>query len=127
MELDLVYSQSSGALWLADSKNGRAFVAYGYSGKGSGQNQPGSEAIRSHGPIPGGMWRIGVAIVHPTLGQAAIPLSPVGHSAHGRSGFYIHGDNRKADRSASSGCIILPWNVRQCIIACCCRALEVIP
>ena len=37
-------------------------------------------------------------------------LTPVGHNALGRDGFLIHGDNTRHD--ASTGCIILPRDVR---------------
>jgi hypothetical protein len=34
---------------------------------------------------------------------------------YGRSAFLIHGDNFQNDRSASSGCIILPRTVRETV------------
>jgi hypothetical protein len=37
-------------------------------------------------------------------------LTPVGHTALGRSQFLIHGDNVRHD--ASQGCIILPRDIR---------------
>lgn len=65
------------------------------------------------GPIPKGRWRLGYRQHHPRLGPAAIPLDPEeGTATKGRSGFFIHGDNGRGDRSASSGCIILPKLVR---------------
>ena len=39
-----------------------------------------------------------------------MPLTPVGHDALGRSGFFIHGDSIKG--GASHGCIVLPRPVR---------------
>ena len=39
----------------------------------------------------------------------------VSSDAHGRSGFLIHGDNSKGDKSASEGCIILGPDVRKAI------------
>jgi hypothetical protein len=48
------------------------------------------------------------------MGNYHIGLTPdPGNDMHGRSGFYIHGDNGKGDRSASEGCIILPRAVRE--------------
>jgi hypothetical protein len=40
-------------------------------------------------------------------------LSPVGHDAHGRSSFLIHGDNSLGNHTASHGCIILSRMVRE--------------
>lgn len=82
------------------------FVAAGYSGKGRFINDPTATARPSEGPIPIGIWTIGRAFTHSRLGAEAIPLTPVipGY----RTGFYIHGDNARGNRSASTGCIILP-------------------
>jgi hypothetical protein len=41
-----------------------------------------------------------------SLGPYVIALEPVGHSALGRSGFKVHGDNAFQNFSASEGCII---------------------
>jgi len=40
-------------------------------------------------------------------------LTPVGHDAHGRTDFRIHGDNQTGD--ASHGCIIMAHGVREVI------------
>jgi hypothetical protein len=37
-------------------------------------------------------------------------LTPDGHDARGRDGFLIHGDNTRHD--ASTGCVILPRDIR---------------
>jgi hypothetical protein len=39
-------------------------------------------------------------------------LSPVGHDAHNRLNFRIHGDNKHLNHTASEGCIILPKSIR---------------
>lgn len=44
-------------------------------------------------------------------------LDPVGHAAHGRTLFRIHGDSRLSPGTASEGCIILPRHVRAQISA----------
>lgn len=116
--LEFMYVQSTGAIFICDSEDGRTLVARGYSGKGSAINAGDFEKVIATGPIPRGLWRIDPAIVHVRLGKIAIPLRPQGHDAHGRSGFYIHGDNRFGDRSASSGCIILSKAVREFIEFC---------
>jgi hypothetical protein len=51
-------------------------------------------------------------------------LTPVGHDAFGRDGFLIHGDNLTHD--ASTGCIILPPEIRDMIAASEDRDLEVV-
>jgi len=40
-------------------------------------------------------------------------LSPIGHNAHGRTAFRIHGDSGIRPGTASEGCIILPLAIRQ--------------
>jgi hypothetical protein len=40
-------------------------------------------------------------------------LSPIGHNAHGRTAFRIHGDSRLRPGTASEGCIVLPLAIRQ--------------
>lgn len=122
--LDLVYEQYSGGIYLADYQDARALMATGYSGKGTARNCPDREAEKGVGPIPRGMWRLSPPIHHPKLGPCAIRLSPIGHAAHGRSGFFIHGDS--ADGDASSGCIIAPRGVRQAIVSLGCATLLVV-
>jgi hypothetical protein len=107
------YDQSTGDLLDPDGR----FVGTGYSGAGrklaDGRNNGKLEAEVGKGPIPRGLWRIGPSRTHPQLGPIAMPLTPVEHDAHGRSGFYIHGDNTAGD--ASHGCVILGRAFRQII------------
>jgi hypothetical protein len=99
------YSQSTGQL----SRNG-SLVATGYSGTGPGRNNSSAEGTRNLGPIPRGHYHIGPAHDTQTHGPHVMDLTPVGHNALGRDGFLIHGDNTRHD--ASTGCIILPRDVR---------------
>ena len=96
------YAQATGALAL----NGTV-VGTGYSGHGEGRDNPRCEAVIGVGPLPRGRWRIGAWHDHPRLGPCVAMLSPLGHDAHGRSAFFIHGDNRAANHTASDGCIVL--------------------
>lgn len=102
------YHQATGVfrIWDADQV---VYSCSGYSGHGAGVNNPIAEAIHAEGPIPRGVWRIGTWIDHPRLGPLSFRLYPFpsGRSVFGRSGFLIHGDNRKRNRSASTGCIVL--------------------
>lgn len=103
------YSQSTGQL----SQDG-AVVGHGYSGAGTtaatGRNNGGMEAVRNAGPIPVGQYEIGGLHTSARTGPNVMSLTPVGHNAHGRTAFQIHGNNRTND--ASNGCVILPPAVR---------------
>ena len=114
------WDQSEGALYF----DGR-WVARGYSGRGEGRNNPAMEAVRGVGPIPAGRWRIGLPRTSTRTGPHVMDLTPMGHDAHGRSAFQIHGDNAAGD--ASSGCIVLPRAFRELISGGEISVLEVTP
>ena len=110
-----IYGQRTGTLWLRVASDD-TIVGRGYSGKkGTSRNNPQHEDKVGEGPIPKGVYRIGPAFKHRRLGPVAMQLHPLGHDARGRTGFYIHGDNREGD--ASTGCVILPAPVRKQIAA----------
>jgi len=90
-------------------------VGKGYSGYGGYCNKADFEHVRDNGPIPRGWYRIGHAENHAKLGPYAMSLTPVGHTAHGRTGFYIHGESKKNFGGASTGCIILSLDIRKTI------------
>ena len=96
------YKQSTGELFREEKSVGK-----GYSGHDNGLNNPDMENVREVGPIPRGEWSIGDEFKHEKLGPVAMRLTPVGHKAHGRDSFVIHGDIDKGDKSASNGCIVL--------------------
>ena len=98
------YEQRSGAFY---RPNGERLVL-GYAGHGEGVNNPELESTPDVGPIPKGLWQIGPAFTHQKAGPVTMRLQMQKGSLFGRSGFLIHGDNPKGDRSASNGCIILP-------------------
>jgi hypothetical protein len=114
------YSQTTGAL----AHGGCAFGT-GYSGHGKGLDNPAMEAVHSVGPLPRGQWRIGPWHDHPRLGPCVAALMPLGHDAHGRSAFFIHGDNRAADHTASDGCIVFAPTLRHAMAASADTLLEV--
>lgn len=91
------------------------FEGEGYSGHGEGRNNPEMETVHDLGPIPRGLWRIGDPVNHPRMGPLTFPLIPIGHDAHGRTGFFIHGNNAAND--ASHGCPILDHEIREHVIA----------
>lgn len=108
------WKQSTGGLW----RDGR-LIAAGYSGAPGHRNRSESEALANLGPIPRGLWRMtDVLPRHPRLGTLVIRLNPDGHTALGRSDFYVHGDNAKSPGTASRGCIILGYAIRLQLAAC---------
>jgi hypothetical protein len=110
------YKQSSGAV---KAPNGDV-IGYGYSGNGADLNNPAGQADTGHGPIPCGNWTIGPFYNDPSgKGPVVCKLFPCdGNDMAGRDGgFMIHGDNKKANHTASDGCIILPHALREEIAA----------
>lgn len=103
---ELIYVIDSGLLI-----EGGTTLATGYSGRaGKWRNNPAFTGLINSGPIPAGRYRLGRYYTSKRVGPYAIPLTPVGHNALGRSALLIHGDNRTRD--ASRGCIILRPDVR---------------
>ena len=102
-----IYYQQTG-----DIGHGGYFLGKGYSGYGGFCNNPDLEFACDRGPIPRGRYRIGSPEYHPKLGRHSMRLTPVGHNAYGRTGFFIHGDSSKTPGGASHGCIILAFDVR---------------
>jgi len=117
------YQQSTGKLFNPAGE----WIGTGYSGAGPALNNPADEAVVGHGPIPAGAWTIGPAATHAGLGPLAMPLTPSGFDPHGRSGFFIHGDNAAQNHTGSCGCIVLQRADRQQIAASADTSLEVIP
>jgi hypothetical protein len=118
------YDQSTGDLFHDDT-----FIGTGYSGAGrtlaEGRNNPAMEAVRMKGPIPAGQWLVGPAGTNAQTGPVSMDLTPVGHDAHGRTAFLIHGDN--SANNASEGCIIMARGIRDEIAASPDRELMVTP
>lgn len=116
-QLDFIYEQRTGNFYLADGQDDRSLIARGYSGKGLWINDPSAEDKIAQGPLPRGLWRIHSPIDHPRLGPIALRLGYLRDgkevpAPHLRSGFFIHGDNRLGNGTASSGCIILDRSAR---------------
>jgi len=93
--------------------NGVRF-ARGYSGAGSGKNNPDAQQIPFVGPIPQGSYDIEAPIDTEKHGPYAMPLTPnAGNQMFGRSEFLIHGDSIDNPGNASEGCIILDRFTRE--------------
>ena len=117
------YEQSTGILTNAQGE----IVGEGYSGFGVGKNNPGWQAISDTGPIPRGTWSIGEHFDSPDHGPLAIHLAPIaGTLTMGRSGFLIHGDSLTHPGRASRGCIIMPRQTRELVIAGSDKTLQVV-
>lgn len=116
-----VFHQSTGQLF-HDGK----YVATGYSGHGAGLNNHTMEAVHGVGVIPCGRWRIGPVYDHPHLGRHIMALTPIGHDAHGRDAFRMHGDNPLMNHTASDGCLIFGLQVRDMVAASNDNDLEVV-
>lgn len=101
-----VYAQRTGEM-----TNG-TLQFFGYAGHGSGLNNPDMASVKSIGPPPVGLYSLGPWHDAVHLGPCVSLLSPVGQDADGRTGLYIHGDNRSVNHSASDGCIILGPSAR---------------
>lgn len=111
--MKLIYTQSKGSLaYVAEGENPR-IIARGYSGHPPYVNDAKAEALKARGPIPRGVYRVSHPWDHVRLGPVSFFLDPdPANLMHGRSGFFIHGDNQYGNNSASHGCIILPRKAR---------------
>lgn len=87
----------------------------GYSGNGDSLNNPAKEDIKDHGPIPCGVWSIGLPFDDiGGKGLMCFRLMPLSYQGP-RAGFLIHGDNKEMNKSASDGCIVMGPTIRQAI------------
>jgi len=125
------WSQSTGTLSYVTTYGdsgwiGVEYVAEGYSGCGDGLNNPDLESIKDTGPIPKGKWLIGDVVN--TVTSLTIKLEPLEFltETYGRGPFRIHGDNIAPSNDASTGCIILPKDIRRRIIQSGVRILSVV-
>jgi hypothetical protein len=106
------YQQSSGQF--ADSDGD--MIATGYSGNGEWMNDPASQSVKDHGPIPQGVYTIGAPEADAETGPVSMRLTPAqDNEMFGRGDFLIHGDTPALNHSASDGCIVLPHEARTTI------------
>lgn len=113
-----IYEQKTGRVFFDDGSKTNLVDADSYAGHGEGLNNPSLESVQGVGPIPRGEWKIHGQKDHLTNDKRnlkmAMELTPVGHNAHGRSGFFWHGDAvaTAGQHLASHGCIISSRSVR---------------
>lgn len=99
----------------------------GYSGKGVGKNNGRFEQIKDTGPIPKGIYVIGVPQNTDDHGPYVMKLTPKPENKmFGREGFLIHGDSLKKPGEASEGCIVLSSELRKVIGGSGYKVLQVI-
>lgn len=110
-----VWRQRDGILSRRIDETGcETIIGRGYAGHGEGVNNPDLQHVPNVGPIPRGHYTIGAPRDGGHLGPHVLPLTPQqGTETFGRSGFYVHGDNRRHDQSASEGCLILSRPLRE--------------
>jgi hypothetical protein len=112
-----LYVQKTGGLWRDASIFEAPFlVAYGYSGYGSGLNNPDMQDVHESGPIPCGEYTIESPQNTETHGPFVLPLQPnPANEMFNRAGFLIHGDSihLAGQHLASHGCIILARSIRE--------------
>lgn len=107
------YDQKTGHIAIRNT-----IIGTGYSGFGPGLDNPDMESVPNVGPIPRGEWHIERwDETHGDKGPQVAVLAPVGHNAHGRSAFLIHGDNALGNHTASHGCIIANRTIRNALRA----------
>lgn len=105
-------------MWRYEQKTGRllhdgVFVWQGYSGHEEGLNNPDMQAVKDVGPLPQGLYTIGMPYAHPHLGPICMNLNPdKNNEMFGRGDFRIHADNAAKNNSASEGCIVMPMAIR---------------
>lgn len=118
------YSQRTGTLTDANG----VVLGHGYSGRGTGLNNPDSQDLTDVGPCPQGLWSIVEFFDDPGgKGPIVSHLSPLPETdTYGRTGFMIHGDNSEADHTASEGCLIFARPIREALKASADRIIEVI-
>lgn len=109
----LFYHQISGEL-LWDKQP----LGTGYSGYGTGKNEPTFENVPNVGPIPLGLYTVSLPYDDKEKGPITFRLTPAEETnTYNRSDFLIHGDSFAHPGMSSHGCIVAPHAVRQMIAA----------
>lgn len=103
-----LYFQNTGNFFLPDG----SFLCNCYAGRDIGLNNPDKENLKGIGPLPTGLWMICPPINHDILGPFALPLARE-NIPYGRASFYIHGDNKAMNKTASHGCVIMARAFRE--------------
>lgn len=117
-----IYEQKTGKL-----SHGTLVLGVGYSGNGQWKNDPASQAVEGHGPLPIGFYTIGPVFDSPKLGPTVMALLPdAGNQMFGRSAFFMHGDDITHPGDGSDGCIVQGPHVRETVSLSQDRRLQVV-
>jgi RHS repeat-associated protein len=115
-------SQSTGRMRCVDNDTGSTIVnETGYSGRGSGKNNPDAQERVDEGPTPRGTYDIGPGEDRPRTGPLSLPLVPRKDSpdpfpqARDPNSFFIHGPNPRRPLESSLGCPIISQPSRAAI------------
>lgn len=110
VDIAATYSQQTGEIEGADG----SLVAVGWAGNGEGKNNPKMQNVRGVGPLPQGVYVVGVWQDHPRLGRMVAPLTQIEGETYGRSEFFIHGPAKDAAHygQESKGCVVTPFTGR---------------
>lgn len=107
-------------MWTFEQLTGKLFnsagqlVGTGYAGRGAGLNNPAMQQVSVQGPLPEGYYTIGAPYQNPHTGRFTMNLLPdASNQMFGRSLFRIHGDTEPPTNSASDGCIVVNYTIRQ--------------
>ncbi|WP_374413001.1 tlde1 domain-containing protein [Novosphingobium colocasiae] len=116
------YEQGSGR-FVFGRRSAARLIAVCYAGAPGFVNDPATDHLRGKGPLPKGRYVIRET-PHSRFHKPAFYLAPVPDAAagdagfdplywlHGRSDFWVHGDNALLNRTASHGCIVMPLPAR---------------
>lgn len=131
------YKQSTGELFFVFSGDqvvgglGRVEevlkLGTGYSGKGVGKNSVAFQEVKEVGPIPQGLY--GIGLPHDTKDHGPYVMNLTPHSDNkmfGRDNFLLHGDRIGAPGMASLGCPVLNPELRKIIGESSYKLLEVV-
>lgn len=127
-----IYEQNNGSFQILDIDDGglvrTVFESTGYSGRGIGKNNANKQHLKNIGPVPAGLYRVGLPYRSLQHGPLVMRLDAMaGTTMFSRSGFLIHGDSIRNPGNASRGCIILSRTAREAIVDTGVRHIEIVP
>ena len=121
----ITFHQSTGVI----DKDG-VVIGKGWAGNHAGKNNPDMQSVKGIGPLPVGLYTIGLPADHPeSVGRFAMALVPdSANIMFGRSGFYIHGSDQDPHKfgQESDGCIVAMRPIRGTINSDTDRRLRVV-